>query len=674
MMCLKRATVLVFSLAALAASHTVYGGERRYPIAPVRVLDFGGALSLRGDARSEKETTGSSEDTTEERDSFFEESLELRSRGYLYHPNLFDWDLAARLGLNQERISIDDLNMDTDGKLLGYSLGGVVLREKPVSFRVHSSASQDVLTRDFARSATLDSRQNTLEVFSKGRFPMSLRLEASELNEIGDPRDDLKKTGYARYSVTDRRNLDWFTELVLEREDTDETTVFTQSGGGQSTTQDLSLKRNEMNLSARWKFGPEGKKHSFNNRLRVLDRTGFFPDRIFSNQAELTLAHTKTFSTFYRLLLNDDTSDVEMEKTAIGEAGFSKSIYESLNVSGRLISTRRTFEASSEEIVGAFLDLQYRKRTAIGNYDSSLLRGREEEKEEIDTEARVVLGRSVALSDITYVSLGEEQIIPGSITVMNRSRTIVYVAGGAAPDYAIRRTGNLTEIARLVTGRILDGEIVLVDFRVRTAREAFFKTDTVGWTNRLDLKALPLAVYFNTRTRDEKLSSGDDPGNLDLETLRLLGVELDHKGLTVAVERERREHRLFPSSTADRLRGRYRGRFGRNTSFSLSGLTEQLIYDDAAAFDFEPGRDQLKTLRGNANLSTKIGRNSLLNFDAEFVRTEGRENNELVRLSVSFDWSYRDLDFSIEARHNIYQQELNEGTSDAVLFNITRRF
>ena len=142
----------------------------------------------------------------------------------------------------------------------------------------------------------------------------------------------------------------------------------------------------------------------------------------------------------------------------------------------------------------------------------------------------------------------------------------------------------------------------------------------------------------------------------------------------MAVERERREHRLFPSSTADRLRGRYRGRFGRNTSFSLSGLTEQLIYDDAAAFDFEPGRDQLKTLRGNANLSTKIGRNSLLNFDAEFVRTEGRENNELVRLSVSFDWSYRDLDFSIEARHNIYQQELNEGTSDAVLFNITRRF
>lgn len=672
MTALGRTTRTVLAAAVLAAASPALAQQSRTPIAPLRIIDYGGDLYVRGDVRRETETVSGSSTSTNERDSFFEEGLDLRGAGYVYHPNLLDWDASVQLGLNQERITIDENSRNTRGTLSGYSFTGVVLKEKPVSLRLFASQRSSVLARDFTQHTDLTSRRTGFEVFSKGTVPMGLLVERSSLDETGFPRENRKTTDYLRYRITDQRNENRVTTLTYEHEDTDETSTFFAQEGGPGTKQPLPVRRDEANVSALWRFGPEKHPHSFSGRLRALDRRGFFPDRVLTADGQIDLAHTETFSTFHHFFYNRDQTTEQLDRTTTGEVGFRKSIYDSLDITGRTIATQHTFEDGSEDMIGAFLEMQYRKQTPIGVYNASVLLGKEKEKEQSGGAPRTVLGRQVTLAGGTYSSLGEAGIIPSSVVVMNQARTIQYVEG---PDYTLRQTGEFVEIARtLGTTTILDGQTVLVDYQVRTARSAEFTTDHVNWLNRLDLACMPLALYANLRLRDERLQSGEDPGNLDLDKSHVVGIELDYEGLTIALEHQETTRRLFPSSEADRVIARYHRSLGRNVSLSAGGQAERLKYLDAETFGLEPGRDVLDSFRAFGHLSIKVRHNSLVRLAVEHNQSRGRENNELTRFQISWEWTYRDLDFSVEARHNIFQQERNEGTSDAITFNLIRRF
>ena len=658
-------------LAGCAGGPSQRGRRRGYPIRLFNITDTGGKVFLLGSMSSEVDKRGAGGVTTTEDDSFFEEGIEFLTSGYFYHPNLIDWDAAFRFSLDQERTAINGADFGTDGRILGYNLSATILREKPVSLRVFAADDSRILDRDFARRVELNTKNLGAEITTKGSIPLSLLVESSETDETGDVRTTKESTAHLRFVVTDRRDPDWFTEFTYDREDTDNISVFMPPGGGPPVVQDLPLQRTEWTLSNRWNFGAGPDKNTLSGRFRYLDRGGFFTDKILSAQQRLDLHHSDTFSTFYSALYNSDQTDVQMDRGLSGEVGFLKSIYESLDLAGRLILTARRLGSGSEDILGGYLDMRYRKKTPIGRLVSSLLLGKERQKDESTGGLQPVQNEAVVLSGLSYSQLSEPNVSPGTLLVTNLAETIIYVEN---LDYVVRTTGAFTEIARLAGGSIADGQSVLVDYVAEVAREATFTTDQVRWAARMNLDAVPISVYYNYGLRDQSLESGDNPGNLERVLTQLIGVELKHKGLTVAVEHETEDRQLSPPSSASRVQVQYQRRLRPDLNLTLGGRAERLDYAEAAKFGFEPGRDFLTTWGGNARLTAKLSRNLLARLQGDYLRTRGRDNNEVASIALGVEGTRRSLDFSVELRHDVYTQELDEGTANSLRFNVTRRF
>lgn len=645
--------------------------QKHYPIRAFVMYPIKGEAFLRGEFRLEDEqNTGSGFDSREE-DLFFEEGLELRSGGYFYHPNLIEFDATLRLGLEQQRIDINDQDYDSEGTIIGYDLSAIILREKPISLRAFASATQDFLDRDFGQRLEINRTHQGLEIFSKGHYPMSLLFENFRLRQESDLRNEDQRTNQFRFTISDQRSRDWTAKLIYQHEDTDQTSIFSPPGGGADILSDLPVRRDELNINYHRRFGPAERQHRLTGNVHLTNRRGFFENERISTTQRLDLAHSDTFSSYYQLLASSDKTEAQKDQVIGGEVGFSKRFYQSLEVTGRALASGREFSDGSEDIVGAYLNMDYRKKTPLGQYIAALTLGIEHQKEKSGSGQRLILDEVVTLTGVAFSQLIEPNVVPGTIVVTNAANTVTYVEG---VDYTLITIGAFTQIARLIGGGIADPETVLVDYDVQVASDAAFTTDHLDFSNRLKLKHLPLTVYYRYQLRDDRLRSGDDPGNLDTLRGQLAGVELDYKGLKLTAEHESQDQLLFPPIDSIRFKLNYSRRLSRNFNLALGTEYQRLNYDKAVQFGLDPNRAFLNTTRAYGTLTAKIRANTVLRLKSDYIRTQGRENDKLLRLGVNLEWRYRRLDFSLEARHDIFKQISNEGTSDFLGFYLRRRF
>ncbi|MFO8015056.1 MAG: hypothetical protein R6X20_17350 [Phycisphaerae bacterium] len=663
-------TVALFAAAAAA----LLGGAgmvsaQSTPIRPLAVTGTGGEVFIEGTSGSHDETTGPGVETQEE-DLFLEEGVEVRSEGYAYHPNLLDWTADLRLGFTQERITVDDTDRDSDGDLLGYNLTGLLLKEKPVSVRGFAARSEEIIHRDFARNFDLETEREGVEISTRGPAPMTLLLERHRLRELSDLRLDEEQVTHLRYAISHQPSPDTVLKLDYDHEETDQTiTSFTTAGP--PTVDDLPDEADEVIVNATHRFGEGPEQHRAAGHIRALDRRGFFPNRILAANSTLDLVHSDSLASFYRADYIQDDTETSRDRDLRGEVGATKEIYDSLDITGRGLWDRREFNEGEQTTVGGFLDFQYRKETPIGRYSSGLLLGHEETDLRSSTGTETVRGETVTLTGITFVPLDRLNVVGGSVQVMNLSRTITYVQG---VDYLLQTIGARTEISRTAAGSILDGQVVLVDYTVQTAPRAEYDTEHLNWLHRLDLDAVPVAVYYEFRSLDDQLTSGEDPGNLDTEVSHLLGAELDHEGLRLVAEHEDRDQELFPPWTANRLRGSYTHPVSRQVDLSVGGYLERIEYEEAQAFGLEEDRDHLDTQRAYARVTAKLVRNLLVHGGVEHLETSGRENRRVLQVQCGLEWRYRDLEFSIDVRQAEYRQEQTDGTDRTLFFSLRRRF
>jgi hypothetical protein len=76
-----------------------------------------------------------------------------------------------------------------------------------------------------------------------------------------------------------------------------------------------------------------------------------------------------------------------------------------------------------------------------------------------------VFDERVFMTATTTVSLGRKSVIPGSVKVLNRGRTQVFVQD---VDYVLTVIGTTTQLRRLISGNIVEGEEVSVDYTFDT--------------------------------------------------------------------------------------------------------------------------------------------------------------------------------------------------------------
>lgn len=667
---MKRGLLQAAGFAALLLAQAgVARAQRAAPIENMNITGLEGDLLLTGNYRNDHETRENGQ-VTDEKDLFFREEVGLRSTGYFYHPNLIDWNAGLRLGLTQQRIDINDDSFDSNGTITGYNLSALLLKEKPVSVRAYTARSQEFIDRSFARQIELDSRVTGAEVMFKGPMPVSLLYENRSDFEESDIRTDDETSDLLRIRATDARDRDLFTQFTYEHEDTDKTSTFFLDGQP-PVVQDLPDRRDEFTATNRWRFDDGLYTHTLNGQTRLLRRRGSFNNDILSFNQRLDLQHSDTLGTFYRVQALNDETDTQQDDLLEGEIGFIKKYYQSLAVTGRVFGSDRQIESGSEQRYGTFFDFDYRKKTPVGQYTSGLGVGTDLETQESESGQLAVRDEAVVLAGVTPQRLNEPNIVAGSVAVTDANNAVRFIEG---IDYRLQQIGEFTEIVRLVTGTIADGQLVLVDYDIAAAENARFRTDRINWRHRLQLKDLPIALIAEYRLRDEKLQSGDDPGNLDREEVILLGVEYRVDPITLAAEYEQRDQQLFPSSRAYRVRGTYDQVIDEALSLTFGGDYEKLRYDNAEEFGLEPGRDFLDRYSLFGHATVKLRRDLIARFETTYTDMRGRDNDTLARVGGSLNFRRGNLDLTISAHHEMYEQEGDEGESDVVRFSLRRSF
>ncbi len=639
------------------------------PIQPMNITGFEGDLLFTGHYRIDEETSGNGQ-VTEEKDIFFREELGLRSSGYFYHPNLVDWSAGLRLGLTQQRIDINNESYDSDGDIFGYNLNALFLKEKPVSVRAYARKTDDFIDRSFARQIELKTRVEGAEVYIKGQTPITLLFEQSDIYEESDIRTDDETSDLFRFQMIDARNPDLFSELVYEHEDVDKTATFFLDGEP-PVIQDLPDRRDEVRLTNRWRFPDGDLTHSLYGHLRLLRRRGAFNNDLASFNQRLDLQHSDTLTTFYRIQALTDDTDTQKEDLLEGEVGFIKQYYQSLSVTGRVFATDNKFDSSEEQSYGTFFDFDYRKNTPVGRYNASLGVGTDFQDQSSDSGFRSIRDEAVVLAGVTPQQLSEPNVVPGSVVVTDVNNAVTFIEG---VDYTLQQFGQFTEIVRLVTGSIVDGQLVLVDYEVEAAENANIQTNRIHLRQRLQIQDTPFALLTEYRLRDEKLLSGDDPGNLDRQEIIMFGLEYHEDPFTIVGEYEQRDQRLSPSSVSYLVRGTYDQVFNDTMTTTIGADYENLDYTDAEDFDLEPGRDFLDRYGVFAHTTVKLRRDLLTRFEASYNDMKGRDNNKLARIGASLNYRRGNLNFTISGYHEEYEQEDETGDNDVIRFTLRRSF
>ncbi len=671
------AVALVLAVAAGSVQAQSRRRRRRRKKVPIRLWamqNLDGELYLRSRLVRDKQAGGNV--TTRQSELTFEEGLDLDATGYVYHPNLLSWDIGFKVGSRQERLKIDREKSSGDGLVLGYDVTALLLKEKPLSFRAFAKQRQDHRDRGFTQSAEVREDRYGAEALVKGDFPASFLAEWIVIDENSDVRQVDRESTHMRLKIRDARDRDWETKLLYEHLDKNETSRFTPLTGGTISQQDVPDTRDELTITNRWRFGPGKDKHSLDGRARALERIGSFDNRALSAEQELELIHDKTFSTFYSGNYDLDETESRRDRTITGEAGFTKEIYRSLVLKGRGIFTDRDFSDGRDRAYGGLFDARYRKRTGIGRYECRVKLGREYRRQESEGGQQFFRNERVTLKVLDFSALKNVNVDLATVVVTNANGaatpdTIAYVEN---IDYELRVTGATTEIARLPGSAIKAGDVVLVDYAAQIARDAEFTTDRAEWSQRLRLKDVPISLYTDLRLRDENLTSGQDPGNLDRRRSAKAGAEYRHQGVTVSIEHEVRDQDLSPPTVATRARARVRKYLNRDVRVSLSARAERLDYKHADRFGLDPGSDFSEILGARAGLTAKLGRKTLIKLKSGASRNRGRNERTLFKNEASLEWKYGKLDLSIKARYNWLEQDQTERDSVTVMFVIKREF
>jgi hypothetical protein len=607
---------------------------------------------------------------TQTDDFLLREGIQLNLDGHVGHPNLLDWTGFLRVGGIQQQTDVDDEDRDTMGTLLGYNYFGQMFKEKPVSLQTYAHGNHDLLDRSFGRSIEIDQHTHGAMATYSGLMPATLQIERRQRLETDDLRIDDEEAYLARFTIADERDTAFRTALLYEHEEVDRTNQFL--GTGDNSVQDLSEQRDNLILSNRWLFGDDPQPHMLSGELRLMQRRGYYENELFNAHQRLDLNHSKTLSTFYRGAVSYDNTTDQTDESIDLETGFRKSIYDSLDITGRVYGTDRRLTTGTEQMLGGALDMDYRKTSPFGMHRASLTLGREYRQEQYAGGVRRVRNEAVTLVGINRVTLRQPNIVPGSIFVTDARNQLTYIEG---VDYLLFSFGSFVEIARVVDGGIADGETVLVDYDARASGDAAYYADVIALRYRLELAPWPVALYTEFRLREQTLESGDDPGNLELDQSWLGGLEYRPlPDLMLQGEYEVRDLRLSPGWTAWRARASYVYSFEDYANISLTLDYEMLNYRDADEFQLEPGRDYLETLALGSQFTTRLTDHLLLRLNGSYQETSGRNRSRLGQGGMSWIWQYGLLEVSIDSRLGVWDQESESGVTGFVGFSVKRYF
>lgn len=563
----------------------------------------------------EEERSGPNVDPRREQTDTFWQRLELRSRGWLYHPDL----LLVSFGLEpqwkqQDLIASDNFSRDDDDTFFGYFADAHVLRKKLHSFKVflrqsrnefNSTLSPDNITEtDIARAVWL--------INSKS-FPTTLTLERNntKFEDFFATRDDSDIVRLESKHTSDKHQFNILSEYVDQLRQID-VQVF-----------DVDRLLTSANSN-----------YAFTDRVRLtstifsLDSESEISDSSnFQWSERLMVEHRPNLRTDYTARFDSRQNESFKSDTRYLSGAVEHQLYDNLTTRLEMYSSRDDFNDGQIDIGEADLDFRYIREIPVGMLSITNGYAYRIEDNNIEAQSSQVLNETHTLVGTTPEFLARSNVDPASVLVTDVTSTTTYVEG---IDYVLSVLGESVTIERSIFGGIADGETVLVDYAFAT--RAPFEADR--WSARfgvnVDLWRM-LRLYYNFGRIDENLISGTRPSDLSDDRIHRVGASFRWRWSTTSAEYENRNTVRTPL-TRLRLEQSIAVHVTRSMSFGVSA--------SYAETDFEDVGSDRRTVGLAGNLRWDMGRWGRFEINA-FSRDIDGESQKTKSDGLISMWSVR---------------------------------
>lgn len=538
---------------ALPAVALLLGADRlrAEEIAPFKLTGVDGYATLQY-ASDEQTTAQPGAARSRQAQSGWRNEIFAMTHSYVYHPNLLTLDIGGGPILHGDSYSGDTESAQRRGLLYNFSARANFLRDKPYTgtlFFSHlnpsvSVAPGQVLTQENVRYG----------------FDFSLLAPATPVPvQLGFVRSQTRGRGADRvvddridqFNATATRSFGALGHTQLQFQASQQAS---KSGSLDLPVQSSSAGNHALNIDTRLQFGDD-RQYDLTNVISVNEQTyaldtGAVPAlKDVRVMFDARARHSDKLHTygFYNYGRNSQGAlDTTSQAASAGVSYWpAKGLEASLG--GRADSSAtQQFQARSQGLDGS---VRYEAELPPGAAQASYGARFDRRQQVAAFPQTPVIGERLTLSGTAYISLGHPHIVAGSPLVSNAARSQTYVAG---IDYSLLVVGTETRIQRLIGGRILDGEVVLVDYSYDVggtyAYDQFDQTLNLNWN-----LSRHLGVYYRRFVSDPRLVSGIPGFPLNQVTSSTYGAHADlplNPGVALSLggnlEREERHESISP--------------------------------------------------------------------------------------------------------------------------------
>jgi hypothetical protein len=580
----------------------------------------------------------------------FSPFVQFRANGSFYHPNLIEFNLSAWQSISRHEVSLTQLNETgaikqkfTDTPfLMRYQASLSILKHKPYSVTANATRSQGTRNLDFFTTTRIDTESYGIHTgYRAGKIPVELSYRHFSQDERGLNRPLSRKESLFKFKARHDRENNSQTIFNYSYNDWKrrDNSVTWQTGSTELasiTDKEYFGERNQATLDTTLRYSRTGSKFRHQEDLRgrmtlYVDHTENLRSSTSINVSRLSSGEAKNYIKFLNASLTHQLFD---------------SLTSSLDVFGS--KDKSSNPIGSNELInyGFQWSENYKKRIgkqAILQLGYSLrIQPRERS---FQGQGIIILDEEHTLSDDKIVLLNVPGVIMGSVRVTDTDGSVLYTRGF---DYELIDQGELTEIRRIVGGKILDGQSIRIDYRAASQPSGEVTSTIHGATWRLNLWGNLLSLFGRYSTHDAR---GDDWIVIDEYQRLLVGMESQLNWLRVGLEYEDRESTLTP----------YRAvRFNQSANW-------QTQWGGAFSLNFRQVWRTFPAANRKVNYQDYLGRLEMVLFrrlncslDAGY-RTEKGDgiDNAMVTARVSVDYEIRKL--SVEA---LYQFQSNRLFAD----------
>jgi len=502
-------------------------------IAPFRLTSFEGYAAVDYLSDTERQSVGGA--SSKLAIAKLQEEVFLNTHSYFYHPNFLKMDLGAGPLFVQDRYeSAGAINRESSSL---YNLAGRLsfFEQKSTPFAIYyehlNPTVSTSLTQSFIQTNTKAGATFTVR---EPLSPVFLTTDVFRLRSEGQSTtykvDDENEQASVRLSTN--FGPDNYGQLYYQVN-----RLQTTSGNPALPISPTQVESRTANFDGRFLFGAQ-REMTYTQQIGMsslsFERPGFMLERDdFRFSPDLRWQHSETLMSFYNYnLYKSKEGDVETTNQS-GRTGLTHRESDRLSVTADVHGEDNRVSGLSLTSYGIGLQANYTqpftdavlRLSAGGIYDQK------------DREAAAalinVIGERITLVDSIPVTLAREFIDITTIRVFNLSRTQEYCPdvlplppGCTVADFRIIVIGSRTQIQRLATGNILDGQEVLVDYAFQTGGTAGYNVFDQQYQASLTLHRYYTA-YIRYHDTSYRLTSGTPTLPLNSLTNTLYGLRVD---------------------------------------------------------------------------------------------------------------------------------------------------